>query len=455
MSTEYVWFYALMSAWILLQFARAFGKPIGATFCFLGFVVLFHVFAYPYYVYVWSDEFEFGLLPALADDSRELVPNVTLAMSVCYLGIMVGCYLGLALFGSGVRGRTRRGGLAGRGFLSEPALKRLLGTAFAMEIVMCVMLLAQYVWVASPIDLYNYYLSDLDSAARVAIRRNSNLSVYVYAVLHLTVIPFVLFVLLAEAYDRASPQLKWRAVRLGGWLLLVKLSTFTKAGPALLLAQVIMCLALLKGDTLRFGPRHVISVALALVVILGFVFAVREESVPATRLAFDFAYRMWMIPNEVIFEYFHAVPQYIPFGYGTGMSFVRGILGDVAGTGLDLPTHTLVASVYRADYTTVVNSFFVAEAWAQYGWVGVGVLSIVAGLFVRWYDRRTMIAKAHSVKLGMIVFAIGGTYALSTAAVTTAMVTGGLLVVPLFAIWLERGLKRRESQPSATHEPSA
>jgi hypothetical protein len=453
MSTEYLWLYVVASVWILWQFGRALGRPIGATFCFLGFVILFHVFAYPYYVYAWSDVFRFGLLPVLSDESNELVPHVTLAMSVCYLGVMLGCFLGRGLFGSGLGEGARREGPGdlGGGLMSERSLKRTLSAAFAMEVVMCVMLIAQYAWVASPADLYNYYLSDLESAARVAIRRNSNLSVYVYSVAHLTIIPFVLFVLLAEAYYRESSYLKRRAARLAGWLLLVKLSTFTKAGPALLVAQVIMCLALAKADTLRFRPRHIVTVALALIVVFSFIFAVREESAPAAQIGLDFAYRMWMIPNEVIFEYFHAVPQFIPFGYGTGMSFVRGILGDVAGTGLDLPTHTLVAAVYRADYVTVVNSFFVAEAWAQYGWAGVIILSIIAGLLVKWYDRRIMLAKPHSVRLGMVIFAIGGTYALVTAAVTTAMVTGGLLVIPLFAVWMERGIRvKRRGSPGAT-----
>lgn len=414
-------------------------RPVGASFFFLLFVFLFHAVAFPFYVEIWSAKLEFGLLSQLAERRGDLVTQVTVAMSLSYLGIVLGCLVGDWWWRLKHREGDHPFPASGNGELQRLSIVRLLNLAFCLEVVMVVMLLYQYSIVTNPSALYAYYLSDLSSAERVDVRRAGGVGFYPYSILQLTVIPFVAFVMLAEALRRRSPYLTYRLARFCFFLLLVKLSTFSKAGPALLLIQLWLCFELTRARSLNIQWHYVRVGVLALCVIFAFVYFVRDELVPLEAAVLSLFYRLLMIPNEVIFEYFNAIPSYFPHGYGLGISWLTSIFGDVGGTGLNLPTHVLVASVYRGDYGTVVNSFFVAEAWAQFAWPGVVIGSLLAGFLVKWYDYRAAIIQHNSVRLALVVSSVSGAHTLATSAVTTALLTGGLLIIPLVAWWVDRG----------------
>ncbi|MCK9381070.1 MAG: hypothetical protein M0P95_08370 [Sulfuritalea sp.] len=432
-------FYYGAVIWMLLYLFSMRRKPMGATFFFIVFVLFFHAFAYPYYIYIWTEQLGFGLLQDFVISFPDLVPKVTLAMALCYSFILLGCHAGDIAFGAI---STQRLGIdtIKPSIIAAANMKTMLTLVSVCELLLLSLLILQYAFVASPTALFDYYLSDLGSSERVAIRRTETLSFYIPAILHLTVMPMLLFIVFIEALKSKSTYLKHRAFRFGALLVLLKLSTFSKAAPALILIQLLFCKYLYSRQTLAFSLRYVRFGLIALGIAFGFVFIVRGESVDMETAFDDYFYRLLMIPNEGIFEYFNAIPDYFPFGYGSGLGVITELFGDARGTGQNLPTYNLVASVYRHDYDTVVNSFFIAEAWAQFSWGGVVVLSFMAGLLVKWYDSETAKLKNSSIRVGMVVFSVYGTYALSTSAITTALITGGLFIIPIFARFLDSKL---------------
>jgi len=298
-------------------------------------------------------------------------------------------------------------------------------------ILVAAVLLIQMV-VAGPRAIFDYYLNpDLSDIDRVAIRRDEQIGFYIYGVLINTIVPLVSFVLLAEAFQRSSGKLLRYAVLFASLLVAAKLAQYTKAGPALVAIQLLYVYSLSRRQSAHVAKSDLYLFVVGMLITLGIVLLVGEAT---DSLAFF--YRMFMIPNEALFEYFNAIPDYYPFGFGRGISWIAAFTGDALGNDPPIPTHMHVASVLRGDLSTVVNTFFVADAWAEFMWPGIVIVSFCVGVLVRWYDAQIYRCRYASLRIGLTAFAVTGAFALATSAMTTGLITGGMLICPTFAIWV-------------------
>jgi hypothetical protein len=408
--------------WIRLLVAR----PLGATHIFVGLVLFYHGPALIFYRDVWSAELELGLLASLANQQRTS-DRVVLAMAICHLSLLLGLWSADRFAYS-----SRRTIQTLRALTSQE--RRLIRQAAAVCIIFVLCVLAvQYILLAGPQTIYAYYFSDTSDFERFMIRRTSNIDFYPYGVLIGTIIPFISFILLVETIRTGAAGLKRICIFLISVIVLAKFSQYTKAGPTLYALQLLFCVLLARRKDLFVGRNELFFFFIALAAITGIVTFV--GSGVELIVVFD---RLLMIPNEVLFEYFAAIPDSYPFGYGRGISLVRTIFGDAAGSAASLPTHMHVAAVTRGEYGTVVNGFFIADAWAEFGWAGIPVMGFSAALLVKWYDGRMRQIHSYAIHTAMIAFALNGCFSLATTAFTTSLLTGGMLIVPLFATWVLR-----------------
>lgn len=387
---------------------------------------------------VWVGEFQFGQLLHLIDNiaSEEIVEKVYLALTLCVVFVVFGMYVCDLIGGRSVRSFAFRGNKRVLDVGKLYLVVRLSGVFIVM------FLIAQYVFVASPLEIFKYYFSGIGEFEKVDIRRSSTLSFYPYQLLMATFFPFLSFVLLAQAangcgiLDSSLRRARVYAILFALLVFIGKISQYNKAGPVIYVLQILFALYYARSKSFRLRAWHLKMSLLGMVAIFVVTLLVNNtENVALTLFsAFD---RTFMIPNEGIFEYFSVIPLHLPHGYGAGIGFVSALLGD-GESGQIRGTYWEVSAVVRGGYGSTSNSFFIADAWAEFSWVGVILFSVVAGWLLRWHDHQVLRWGASPVAIALIVSGYSGAYTLGTTALTTAMITGGLILIPVMANLLLR-----------------
>jgi len=403
-------------------------QELGATHIFVGLLLFFHGPALIFYRDVWSQAFKFGLLNDL-ENSTVATERAMLAVSGAFI------IVGLTKILLNTILPIRRQLIFNPAFVATRQIRFIKLLTVASIVAVVLSLFIQYAFVSSPQKIIEYYFLEMPDYERGMIRREGNLGSYFFGVLIESLIPFVSFVVFTTALANKRKRsdligLAFMAIIL---VLLAKLSRFTKAGPTLYLLQVYLCYSLCKRNTFLVTTKDITFVAVSIAAI--FLMVVSLGGGGDLIVAFD---RLLMIPNEAIFEYFAAIPESYPFGYGRGISYVQAITGDAIGSSTPLPVSMHVAAVTRGYTDTVVNGIYILDAWAEFGWVGVISFSIVTGALLHWLDRTIAAIKSNEIRVALMAYMLNGIYTLATSSVTSALVTGGLLFVPVLALKIDK-----------------
>jgi hypothetical protein len=149
-------------------------------------------------------------------------------------------------------------------------------------------------------------------------------------------------------------------------------------------------------------------------------------------------------------------PDLHPFLYGTSSFVVRGIarLGGIHLSGESpetyIPAHSACVG---ANYGGTWNAGFFADAWADFGWAGVVVAAIAAGvilaLIARWYEA----SPKGPLQMGVYTAVCVSALYLSDVALLTAMWTFGL-VSSFLVYWLLGLFPDRKQHGSGSSEPA-
>lgn len=411
---------------------------LGASLSFLWIILIFHGPMLYVFTQIWVGEFQFGQLPHLVSNiaSEEVIENVYIAFTLCVICVIFGVY-----FYNLINRKTFKD-------CALSAAQRVLDIGAAYIVVwvssafIIIYLVVQYSVVASPLQILNYYFSSIGEFEKVDIRRSAALSFYPYQLLMATFFPFLSFAILAQSVNGfgvpESTRRKFKSYAVFFTLLvfLGKISQYNKAGPIIYGLQIVFVLFYSRSNSFRLRAWHLKVSLLGMVVVFLVTSLVNNtENFALTMFsAFD---RTFMIPNEGVFEYFSVIPLHIPHGYGAGIGVVSALLGDPS-SGQIRGTYWEVSAVVRGGYGSTSNSFFIADAWAEFSWAGVILFSFVAGWLLRWHDHQVMRWGTSPVAVALLVSGYGGAYTLGTTALTTAMITGGLVLTPMLANLLLR-----------------
>jgi hypothetical protein len=189
------------------------------------------------------------------------------------------------------------------------------------------------------------------------------------------------------------------------------------------LLQFLALYMIITGKTL--SARTILTGLAATLVLSALIVRLTFGEVDAISVLQFLYYRLLEIPNEVLLEYFAAIPASLPYEWGAGLF---GFLREQS-----IPTYFAVAALTRGNLESSSNAMFIADAWAQFSWIGVAVMSFLAGGIARSID---LYAFGRGLTDESAVIVASCSYGVLTLLVTslpTAIITGGLGLIPLLS----------------------
>ena len=369
----------------------------------------------------------YGLAMSAVDEGQTLL-TLLLSVSLMFLFVTAGSHTAVLV------GRLR-------GSRPLPEVAQVFRLGAVGNTVLLLLVLAMFA--VSVLDgqlgsIREYFAVDLSGIDRGALRLQSGgTPYYLYNLFLAAVAPFVFFVAYSSWRSRGRPiGAGLVVVSLFAAILLGKFGTLSRAPPVLFLLQIVLLRALLVRKGL--DVRRFLGVTTALLVLFG---AIVAATFPELDLAGVFGflyYRMFDIPNEGLVEYFSAIPTYLPHGWGAGI-FPHLFAGTER-----LPNYVAVAALNRGSYNSTSNSLFIADAWAEFAWGGVILFSFFAGLIVRLIDLYAQRIGRNDEWACVTTACTFGVFTLLSTSMTTAMLTGGLAIVPVLSWMFASGASRRK-----------
>ena len=139
-------------------------------------------------------------------------------------------------------------------------------------------------------------------------------------------------------------------------------------------------------------------------------------------------YRFFEVNNEVIYQTFYVYPDYLPHTWGMNIGLIHALFG----SGDLVSAHTRVASFFGSEGATF-DSFFIGDAWVDFSYGGVIVMSLVVGFVVKSVDIFVMSLGKTPLGLALLGSGMYGLFQLEVTSAFTAFFSGGLVLIPLLA----------------------
>jgi hypothetical protein len=252
---------------------------------------------------------------------------------------------------------------------------------------------------------------------------------YWYRVVLSAVAPiFVIWGLLAGVLNRS-----WPLLVAGVLLFLVtmvgKIETLSKAPPAFFLFQIMLAALLVRTSKISWK----VAVPAILVILLVIYLTTRLIIVFSPEISpLGAVYsRIFEVENETLVENFAVFPRLHPFLWGANLRPIAMLMGVPY-----VPSFSLVAYIWYGSPDITSPTLFIADAWADFGYAGVFVYSIIAGAICRSIDVVFLARGKSVVGIAVLGATFWGVLTLITTALNIALFTGGLLLAPALAAML-------------------
>ena len=327
----------------------------------------------------------------------------------------------------------------------------------ALGILVALFILGMFLYLGKPSQLHNFFSFDLTQDKTRYRADFSGGGGYVYQILVASVAAFVSFLLLARGIAARKRHLVAIGLLVCIAVLAGKLGTFQKIPWLIYILQLMIVFQATR--SLDVGIRRI--VLLSIVVLAGAIVAVRI-AIPDLDPAgiFEFlGYRFFQVNNEVIYQTFYVYPRYLPHTWGMNI----GLIHSVFGNGELLSAYSRVASFFGSEGATF-DTFFIGDAWVDFSYGGVLVMSLVVGFVVKGIDVFVMSLGKTPLCLALLGSGMYGLFELQVTSAFTAALTGGLVFIPLLASGsaglvndLYRGMRERgnrEGGPGQASSPS-
>ena len=225
-----------------------------------------------------------------------------------------------------------------------------------------------------------------------------------------------------------------------------KADTLSKAPPAFFLIQLALAAALILTNRISWrvaiGGGCVIALVLYATTRLIMVF---PEGTDILSVVY---FRVFEATNQALLENFAVFPAVHPFLWGAGIRPVAMLIGVPF-----MPTYSIVAHTWYGTYDVTSPALFIADAWADFSYLGVVVYSVFAGVVCRSVDAVFLARGKSIVGIAVLDAAFLGVFTLLITALNTALLSGGLLFAPIVAgllVMATRQFNRRDLPPQST-----
>jgi hypothetical protein len=417
-----------IAAWHL---KRRITFNISVTAMLFGALLLVHGAPLLSYLYLSGPDTEIYEAALARLNRDEIIDELQIAVALLFLFMTFGSMSAEGLFPRWAA-EYRRFGRSGR---FGKNLRHVLvnnPTTTLFFVVVIVIMLAVAVLESQPSKIMDFYASPLSDYDKAMVRNKTGGSAYyLYNLFASSLGTFVAMVaFMSWRLGRSRWGVGLLALALFGVLWVAKTATLMKMPPVMFLLQYLLLYMIVGGK--HFSPKLIVGLLIvAIVLFVGIVKLTFPEEDLSQIFVFLY-YRLLEIPNEVLLEYFAAIPASLPYEWGEGLfGFLRDSNGVAA-----LPTYFAVAALTRGNLESSSNAMFIADAWAQFSWFGVILFSYLAGLISRTVDLYAF-GRGFTDESAVIVAACSyGVLTMLVTSFTTALVTGGLALIPLMSFFM-------------------
>jgi hypothetical protein len=369
----------------------------------------------------------FPIIQARVPDFDAVVIAMNFSVALMYIGIISGIEAVDRLFPKRIA--TMRTALTD---WNAQALQGDIGAGYRIEliVILTLTLVMSYFSITENhlATIWNFLtITGNDDVARNAFRFNHGGSPdYLYRLILGAVAPmFVIWGVLA-GWSGRSWSLLLATSLLFIVILIGKSETLSKAPPAFFLVQLMVAAFLT--FTNRVTWRSALGAAIGVALTLFAVTLLVMRSAQGTE-ALKFVYsRVFEVPNQALLEYFGTFPFIHPFMWGANIRPVAILMGQPY-----IPAFSIVAHTWYGTYEVTSNALFVADAWADFSYAGVIVLSLIAGAVCRSIDAIFLAHGKTVAGVAVLGATFFGVFTLLITALSTALTSGGLLLAPILA----------------------
>jgi oligosaccharide repeat unit polymerase len=377
----------------------------------------------------------------------DTVPDVRSTVTLCLILMWIGLAVGIELARASWPSFTARSDLVIRRWKATAISDRPHGDQLlaVVGILVALYILATFLYFGKQSQILDF-VSLQSSADKAKYRHDFGPEGgYVYQTLIASVAPYLSFALVLKAVASRKRYLGAIGLIVCAAVFAGKIGTFEKTPWLVYVLQIIVVFQAARrlefgiGRILIFSAIMLAGVALAVIIVI--------PQIDSAGLLEWLGYRFFEVNNEVIYQTFYVYPQYLPHTWGMNI----GLLHNLFGTGELLSAHTRVANFFGAPEATF-DSFFIGDAWVDFSYGGVLVMSLVVGFAVKTVDIFVMSLGKTPLCLALLGSCMYGLFQLQVTSAFTAFLSGGLVFIPLLAFAsaglvndLSRGNRRLET----------
>jgi oligosaccharide repeat unit polymerase len=305
----------------------------------------------------------------------------------------------------------------------RPDSDQLLAT---LGILVALYLVAVFLYFGKPGQFLNF-LSLQSTADKAKFRHDFGPEGgYVYQTLISSVAPFLSFVLVLKGVVSRKRHLSAIGLLIGAAAFAGKVVTYAKSPWLVFVLQIIIVVQATRSLKFGLGRFLVISIVILLGVVLAAVIALPQ--LDYADLVEWLTYRFFQVNNEVIYQTFYVYPEYLPHTWGMNIGLIHALFG----SGDLVSAHTRVASFFGSEGATF-DSFFIGDAWVDFSYGGVIIMSLAVGFVVKSVDIFVMSLGKTPLSLALLGSGMYGLFQLELTSAFTAFFSGGLVLIPLLA----------------------
>jgi hypothetical protein len=377
----------------------------------------------------------------------DTVPGVRRAVTVSLLLMWTGLLAGIELARALAPALAQQAARVVRHWKSAPLVDRGRGDQLlaALSALVAVFMLVVFLGFGKQGQILTFLALDTAREKQRYRLEMSGQGGYLYQLLVASIAPFLSFLLLLKAAATRQGYLLGAGVLMCVAVFAGKLGTFQKVPWLIYLLQLIIVFQARKRLEISAGRLLAFGFLLLSGAIAAALIAIPE--LDAARIFEWVGYRFFEINNEVIYQTFYVYPHYLPHTWGMNI----GLLHNLFGQGELVSAHTQVANFFGAEGATF-DAFFVADAWVDFSYPGVLAMAVLVGYVVKTFDSYAMSRGKTPLALALLGSGMYGLFQLQVTSAFTALLTGGLVSIPLLVLAAE-GLVNDVSRGRAQWQP--
>jgi hypothetical protein len=356
----------------------------------------------------------------------ETIPEVHRAVTLCLIFMWIFVLAGIELARAWTARSSARFALVTRTWKSAPITDRHDSDRLliAIGLLTAAYLIGVFLYLGKPGQILEFV--SLQSASdKVKYRHDFGADGgYIYQTLLACVAPFLSFLYFIKGAVTKRPRVFAVGLLICAVVLAGKIGTFQKSPWVVYLLQLIVVWQVVR--SLQFGLGRALMLAIVTVggVVLAVAIALPQIDWPDL---FEWlSYRFFEVNNEGIYQTLYVYPHYLPHTWGMNIGLVHSIFenGDM------VPAYSRVASLFGAEGATF-DAFFIGDAWVDFSYGGVIVISLLVGFLVKLIDVFTINLGKTPLTIALIGSGMYGLFQLLVNSAFTAFLSGGLVIIPL------------------------